>query len=335
VARHSEDERRLSCSGEEVVMRRWLVVATMITGSLGWAGAAGVVEAKVPGPNGRILFVRDTPRCDDCHLTTVNPDGTHAVRVPNGSIARWSPDGERIATIAGTSDGRLSTMVFDPDGSNGVLFDIPDPTLNVACAAWAPDNSRLLCEGWDETRRHRAPGLFTVNATDGQDLVRLTSSPFGGHDIPGDYSPDGARILFLREDPERRHRQLSVWVADADGTDQAQVTPWLSHSACCQASWSPDGGSILFASKGRLRTVAPDGTGPTAIPVDTDGFAFAYQPGWSPDGTRIVFSMFLESTGHVDLFTVAADGTGLVQLTDSRSPEEFSDWGPYPPVTDA
>jgi Tol biopolymer transport system component len=325
-----------AAAAKEVAMRRWFVLMVMVTASLGWIGLVAPAQAKAPGPNGQILFVRDTRTCEGCHLTTLNPDGTHGQEIPNGSESRWSPDGSRIASIFFQDDGRLGTMVFDPDGSNATTFAIPDPTLNLPCVTWAPDASRLLCEGWDDAHPHRAPGLFTVEATDGQDLVRLTRNPFGGHDLPEDFSPDGTRIVFLRENPTRRHRQFSIWVANADGSEQAQVTPWLSNSLCCVASWSPDGSTILFALKGSLRTMAPDGTGLMTIALDSGpGFAYASKAGWSPDGTRIVFSLFLETAGQVDLYTATADGTDLVQLTDSRTPKGGADWGPHPLATDA
>jgi Tol biopolymer transport system component len=60
------------------------------------------------------------------------------------------------------------------------------------------------------------------------------------------------------------------------------------------------------------------------------GFAYAFDPSWSPDGTHLVFSMYLERLDQVDIFTVAADGSGLVQLTDTRREEGFADWGPHP-----
>ena len=314
-------------------MRRravWLVIA-MTCGSVFGMPAA---EAKAPGPNGRILYTFDTPGCDDCHLTTVDPDGTDAVEIPDAFISRWSPDGDRIATGGMTDDGRISTVVMDADGSNRTAFDIPDATLNLGCTTWFPDGATLLCEGWDEVRPHRPAGLFTVDATDGGDLVRLTSNPFGGHDIAADVSPDGDHVLFLRENPTRDHRPLGLFVADSDGSSAARIGGWLNGSACCQASWSPDGSTILFAHKGRLRTIAPDGTGAEAIELDTgEGFAFAFQPGWSPDGTRIVFCLYREATGQVDLFTAKADGSDLVQLTDTPEEEGFPDWGPHPLVS--
>jgi hypothetical protein len=40
-----------------------------------------------------------------------------------------------------------------------------------------------------------------------------------------------------------------------------------------------------------------------------------------------VFSLYLASTGHVDIFTAKADGTDLRQLTNTPQGEEFADWG--------
>jgi Tol biopolymer transport system component len=308
----------------------WLTMALTCGSVLG----PTVAMAKAPGPNGRILYTYDTRHCDDCHLTTIDPDGTDPVEISDAFAARWSPDGTRLVTGYLTDDGRIATVVMDADGSNRTEFDIPDPTLNLGCAPWFPDGATVLCEGWDDVHRHRAAGLFTVDASDGSDLTRLTRNPFGGHDLPGDVSPDGERVVFLRENPTRNHRDIGLFVAEADGSDPTRITGWLNGSACCQVSWSPDGSTILFAHKGRLRTIAPDGTGSTPIELDVgEGFTFAFQPGWSPDGTRIVFCLYVGTTDQVDLFTAAADGSNLVQLTDTPQEDGFPDWGPAPVVS--
>jgi TolB protein len=56
-------------------------------------------------------------------------------------------------------------------------------------------------------------------------------------------------------------------------------------------------------------------------------FYFEAAPSWSPDGTHIAFVMFLSTNGEFDLFTIAADGSGLTQLTDTNREEGFPDWG--------
>ena len=282
---------------------------------------------QAPEPTGRIVYVIDTATCDDCFLTSIDPDGSDPLEYPDLSIGRWSPDGTRIAAVVVREDGRIGTDLVDADGANVTPLDIPSPTLNIACFAWSPDGLTLLCEGWDDVQPRQAPGVFAVDVATSS-VTRITANPTGGHDIPADYSPDGTQILFARENPQREEGPMALFVANPDGTDQTRITPWSDDAS---GRWSPDGSRIVFTKEGQLRTIAPDGTEPTTIPVDFgEGFADPYGPGWSPDGSRIVFSLFLERSGQVDLFTVAADGTDLLRLTDSPEPDESADWGPAP-----
>jgi Tol biopolymer transport system component len=54
-----------------------------------------------------------------------------------------------------------------------------------------------------------------------------------------------------------------------------------------------------------------------------------FQPSWSPNGKRIVFSLYLASTDKVDIFTARADGTDLRRVTNTPEGEEFADWGTH------
>jgi Tol biopolymer transport system component len=53
-------------------------------------------------------------------------------------------------------------------------------------------------------------------------------------------------------------------------------------------------------------------------------------PGWSPDGTKIVFTRATKSPGTPSsIYTVNADGSGLFQVTNARGDSQ-PDWGPHP-----
>lgn len=315
-------------------MKRVLALVVVVAGSLGAAGPPGQAPATVPGQsgglpaNGRIAYVVDSKGCDDCHVFTVLPDGSGRVRLTDHAAGgpEWSPDGARLIFPAIAEDGRVTTATIAADGTGSAVFEIPDPTLNVACWSWSPDGMRLVCESWDDTEPDRA-GLYTVSSTDGQDLERLTTNPYGGGDFPGDFSPDGARYVFPRENPQRRHGTVALFVVDADGSGVTRLTPWRMNAE--GASWSPDGERILFGAGGTFFTVRPDGTDITGIEMHTGaGFAFPFDPSWSPDGTRLVFSMYRRRTDQVDIFTVAADGSDLRQITETRREDGFADWGP-------
>jgi Tol biopolymer transport system component len=312
-------------------MRRSMTLAFVVAASLGSTAIVGVARAEVPGPNGRIAYVTDSRACDDCHLFTVAPDGSDRLKLTDLGVGgpRWSPDGSRLIVPAFADDGRVATATMNADGSGFTVFELPGPTVNVACWGWSPDGTRLACETWDETRPHRASGVFTVDATDGQDLRRLTKNPFGSVDLTGDFSPDGSRFAFIRFNDQRRNGNVAVFVVNADGTGVTRLTPWTMN-ACCSVSWSPDGDRLLFGVDGSLNTMATDGSDVTAIPLEAgEGFALAFDASWSPDGAHLVFSMYLERLGQVDIFTAAADGSDLVQLTDTRREEGFADWGPH------
>jgi Tol biopolymer transport system component len=163
-------------------------------------------QAKVPGPNGQIVFGRFDPAIGDDDIYVTNPDGTHNRLVIPGPHERpvWSPDGKRIAVTAQAPDGRATTAIVNADGSGYVLEPLPDSTLNLACGPWSPDGSRLACLGFDHTTAGRREGVFTVRASDWGDLQRVTSNPCLGEnceDDPGDFSPNGTQIVFERQDP--------------------------------------------------------------------------------------------------------------------------------------
>lgn len=327
-------------------MRRLVVFVTVLAMTLlVLVVATAPVQAKVPGPNGQIVFARSDPAIDENRLYTVNPDGTHEHQLLPGDagLPYWSPDGSQILlTIC--CPARPATI--NADGSGFKLLDVPGlpQDADMGCRAWSPDGARLLCQIIRFEGDTSLNGIYTIRSSDGGDLTRLTVNPyppegeFGGGDIPGDYSPDGSQFVFMRAkpgaDPNARHQRGALFVENSDGTGLHQITPYglpNSHDDAAE-SWSRDGREILFASAhGSLFVVHPDGTGVRAIPLDTGGgFSYAFAPGWSPDGTHMVFSLFLDKTGQEDIYTALSDGTDLVNVTDTPDFEHSADWGQHP-----
>ncbi len=313
-------------------MRRLITLVIIVTGALlGLAAAVVPAQAKAPGPNGQIVFGRFNAGLGDFQIFTANPDGTHQVQLLPGvaECPRWSPNGTRILVCRANPGGLLRPATVKPDGSGFRLLDNPDPTLNLACWAWSPDGTRLGCEGWDDVDPGRPAGVFTVRSSDGRGLARVTANPYGAHDIPGDYSPGGSRIVFLRNnDPDTETGAL--FVVNADGSGLRRIT--APDFAEDPGSWSPDGKWILFSSKdGKVFTVHPDGSGLRQVRLDAGpGRYFAYGPVWSPDGTQIVLRLSLASTGEQHLYTMQPAGSDLRQVANTQGSEEFADWGPHP-----
>lgn len=275
-----------------------------------------------PLPGGRLVYAQFVGEVGT--LFTANPDGTDVTQLlptGTGELPRWSPDGGRISVVSDKTKGHLFLAMLDPDGSNYVQFNYPDPTLNLGCFAWSPDGSRMACEGWDDTDLSRN-GIYTVRSSDGGDLARVTTSPGGAHDIPTDYSPDGKQIVFIRGVPDAADDTLMV--ASADGS----VARALSDRQLGQARWSPDGKTIVTDADGKLLLVPADGGEIRTIEILSDGAPkTALFASWSPDGYWIVFSG--RASKSVDLYIVRMDGTDLHQVTNTPIGmyEDAADWG--------
>jgi Tol biopolymer transport system component len=323
---------------------------TLITAAALAATALPVTAgASPPADNGQIAFGRYDSGGEP-HVVIADPDGMgeHELPlIPASDNGVWSPDGSRLLVGVFLPDRPARPALVDPDGSHFTPLDVPDARtdMDMGCRAWSPDGGRLLCIGLDSGDHHEVDGLYTIRASDGGDLTRLTINPyppigdFGGGDIPGDYSPDGTRVVFMRAKPGAgpvpdRNQTGALFVARTDGSQLRQLTPYglaNSHDDGV-ARWSPDGTRILFAgARGSLFVVHPDGTGLRKVPLDTGGgFSFARAPGWSPDGTRIVFSLYLDEAGQVDIYTSRSDGSHLRPVTDTPEFETLPDWGTHP-----
>lgn len=55
----------------------------------------------------------------------------------------------------------------------------------------------------------------------------------------------------------------------------------------------------------------------------TEGPGFDVQPAWSPDGRRIVFARGDALTSQADIYVINADGTGLINLTNTPGTVDF------------
>jgi Tol biopolymer transport system component len=327
------------------------VVASAVVGLIGTTLVGSPADAKVPGSNGQIAFQRYDPSTRNFAVYRVNPDGSHLQHVFRDSVGpHWSPDGSQVSIFC-CGDGMIA-HIFDVD--QGVFREIA-PLLNppdLHCGLWTPDGTRLAClsSDGDDPRT----GIWTIGSADGSNPVQITSNP-GGEDDPGDFSPDGRSLVFLRIDQldESGHASgLSIDVVRTNGAGLRQITPpGLAvagegrEGSGAPISWSPAGGQILFAARvdtdHRLSiwSVSPNGAGLHQLPIPACGGAFAdprsigcFDPVWSPDGTKIAFTR--SSRSGQNIFTVEPDGSDLFQVTKGGFfTDGQPDWGTHPPST--
>jgi len=111
------------------------------------------------------------------------------------------------------------------------------------------------------------------------------------------WSPDGKRIAYVvtKADLERSVYDSDVWVIDADGKNDRQLT--RARGADFRPRWSPDGARLAFLSdrdgKNALWLIDADG-GEARKLVDPPSPVRDFD--WSPDGKSIAFIRIDEAT---------------------------------------
>jgi Tol biopolymer transport system component len=264
----------------------------------GLLGDMSVYMIDADGENLR-LIARCPPRSGD-------PTGT----CDNSGALSWSPDGTRMTFTSGevlyVVDVR-SDEVEPIAGCDGCAYhgEIHGPV-------WSPTGD-WIAFGGDSTLE-----LVTPDGRAWRTIVKPNDVPNPGRPAEPAWSPDGTQLTFSSE--------VGVLVVNEDGSD-LRVIAVQAAIVFASPSWSPDGRHVIFMNTPELdgRTIAeitvvdPDGTEKRVLyrsgccPSDWGG------PIYSPDGTKIAFSLGLDPGGGGQ-YVMDADGTHVQRSSGSGSP---------------
>src|SRR5262249_17538791 len=135
---------------------------------------------------------------------------------------------------------------------------------------------------------------------DGSQQLQLTFSPLQAG-MPR-WSPDGKRIAFIGETPGIGAWHIYVVSADG-GTSAQQLAPTWGEMV--DASWSPDGNSLMFGLPRRGAGTSATHRGVHILDLRTGqvstvpGSEGLFSPRWSPDG-RYIAAMPLPADESTD-----------------------------------
>ena len=128
----------------------------------------------------------------DFEIFTVNIDGSNVQQVTNNVVLdsgpKWSPDCSTISFNSLDAGGSLDVHRVDADGSNDVNLT-NTPGVFDAFSAWSPDGTSIVFS----SNRSVNFELFSMDAVDGGNLQRLTSTKRGQADLRADWGTAPAR----------------------------------------------------------------------------------------------------------------------------------------------
>lgn len=244
----------------------------------------------------------DEPICDSTHLTlcdnsTCSSKGGYWY----DGTCNNEPEQDDSAGLTGkilftsNRDGDFELYVVNSDGTN--LRQLTDNTDNDSMGRYSPDGSRILF-----TRNSES---IWVMASDGSNEEYVCEGR------NADFSPDGTKIVFFKY-AGSFYDGYDLYIYDLNSRTTEHVTNWVGGEK--NPDWSGERNMIAFASKysysgesyGNLHLLDPQ-TGSTQNLTNYDRWdnAFPNSPRWSPDGSKISYTI----SDHINI--MAHDGTVL------------------------
>lgn len=201
---------------------------------------------------------------------------------------KWSPDGKEIAFI---SDREGSPQVYIMPSAGGTPQRLTNHTGGYGLEGWTPDGKQLLVRAQRDHYWKHADRFFLIGreGNTGEELL------FDDYGMQGSLSPDGRKLLFVREGTQwwrkgyHGSQASQVWQFDLESKKFTKVC--APDRGSNFPLWKPDGGGcyVVSASNGNFNLHECNlGTGQdrqlTNFPDDS-----IVQPCISKDGKVIVF----------------------------------------------
>jgi Tol biopolymer transport system component len=249
------------------------------------------------------IWVRDASGSPSRQLTSTTSPGNS--RQVDDANPVWSPDGATIAftrTPYGGNLQQLATQVWAVPSSGGATLQL---AAHGGRPSWSPDGKNLS---------FRSDGVVAVAGADGSGfrefpdaLVRSAS------DVA--WSPDGSKLAAIAPNGD-------VFTITPAGGGRTVVGQAGTRGPAAVA-WSPDSTRLAVSGAGLRVNRIRDGH--TTRLDARDG---ATRPRWSPDGSRIAYTLKDLHTLAEEAYVVSATGGKPVDLVPGPSQEDDPAWRP-------
>jgi len=241
-------------------------------------------------------------------------------------------DGRASSAAHPTATPLSSPVETRPDGA--IRLTTPISPTSHQNPAFSPDGQTILFTLFHEGYNIGPAGLYSLSLSGASPVALLDEAGHDSVNLPGtSWNAATSRITFASDHQDTDE----IWTMAPNGSSLFRVTHHTSPTFFIEPSFSPDGQWIVFEvdddvpddqQRGSLWKVRANGSGAVQLidgpATDTDN----RQPNWSPLGDRILFQRRTPGSDDWNLYTVAADGSDIQQVTTAPSGDTDASWSP-------
>ena len=240
-------------------------------------------------PDGNyVAFVRGDAGAGGIYVTKIGSDQLQRLtRNDDDCCPVWAADGESIAfTRSAGQSAALYTIAVD--GKTGERrLDLQGVAPEHGYLDWSPDGKSIAFAG--------DAGIYSLDRETGK-VRRLTEPPAHAEDRAPAFSPDGKKILFLRD--HEAGRPSEMWAMSLnDGRENRLLTE--SGRVVGAPRWSYDGRSVIYAASrnGHPMLWRSPVDGSDAATQISEAGPVAWDPAISRRGYRLAYERPVRSVG--------------------------------------